>query len=45
MLRNAKGGARQETANLQFVNQTLTAKKKLEWDPRILGTYSELCSV
>src|SRR3979409_137076 len=42
---NAKGVARQETANLQFVNKTLTAKKKLDGIPRILGDYRELCPV
>jgi hypothetical protein len=42
---NAKSVARQENANLQYVNQTLTAKKKLDGIPRVLGDYSDLCAV
>ena len=42
---NAKSVARQENANLQFVNQTFTAKRKLEGVPRVLGDYSDLCAV
>jgi len=42
---NAKSVARQENANLQYVNQTLTAKKKHEGIPRFLGDYSDLCAV
>ncbi|HEV7553680.1 MAG TPA: phosphotransferase, partial [Candidatus Angelobacter sp.] len=42
---NAKSVARQENANLQYVNQTLTAKRKLDGVPRVLGDYSELCAV
>jgi hypothetical protein len=42
---NAKPVARQENANLQYVNQTLTAKRKLEGIPRVLGDYSDLCAV
>jgi hypothetical protein len=42
---NAKAIARQENANLQYVNQTLSARKKLEGLPRVLGDYSELCAV
>src|SRR5258708_37786872 len=42
---NAKSVARQENANLQYVNQTLTAKKKLDGIPRFLGDYSDLCAV
>ncbi|HSK43698.1 MAG TPA: hypothetical protein VLA83_07415, partial [Candidatus Binatia bacterium] len=41
---NAKSVARQENANLQYVNQTL-AKKKLDGVPRVLGDYSDLCAV
>src|SRR5947209_20320564 len=37
---NAKAIARQENANLQYVNQTLSARKKLEGLPRVLGDYS-----
>jgi len=42
---NAKGVARQENANLQYVNQTVLAKKKLDWIPRVLGDYSEFGAV
>ena len=42
---NAKSLARQENANLQYVNQTLTAKRKLDGVPRVLGDYSDLCAV
>jgi hypothetical protein len=42
---NAKAIARQETGNLQFVNQTLAARRKLEGVPRILGDYSEFGAV
>jgi hypothetical protein len=42
---NAKSVARQENANLQYVNQTLTARKKLAGLPRVLGDYSELGAV
>src|SRR5579864_1054289 len=42
---NAKSVARQENANLQYVNQTFTAKKKLDGLPRLLGDYSDLCAV
>jgi hypothetical protein len=42
---NAKGVARQETANLEFVNQTVVARKKLEGIPRVLGDYSEAGAV
>ena len=42
---NAKAVARQENANLQYVNQTITARKKLEGLPRGLGDYSEFGAV
>ncbi|MGZ7103273.1 MAG: hypothetical protein ACXVJ1_14645, partial [Candidatus Angelobacter sp.] len=42
---NAKSVARQENANLQYVNQILTAKRKLDGVPRVLGDYSDLCAV
>lgn len=42
---SAKSVARQENANLQYVNQTLTARKKLEGVPRVLGDFSDLGSV
>jgi hypothetical protein len=42
---NAKSMARQENASLQYVNQTLTAKKKVDGVPRVLGDYSDLCAV
>jgi hypothetical protein len=42
---NSKSIARQENANLQYVNQTLTARKKLEGVPRVLGDFSELGAV
>ncbi len=42
---NSKSVARQENANLQYVNQILTAKKKLDGVPRVLGDYSDLCAV
>ncbi|HWF03067.1 MAG TPA: hypothetical protein VHA06_05235 [Candidatus Angelobacter sp.] len=38
---SAKNVARQENANLQYVNETLAAKKKLEGVPRVLGDFSE----
>jgi hypothetical protein len=41
---NAKSVARQENANLQYVNHTLT-RKKLDGVPRLLGDYSDLCAV
>jgi len=42
---NAQNVARQENANLQFVNQTLRGKKKLDGIPRMLGDFSELGAV
>src|SRR5215813_1159825 len=42
---NAKGVARQENANLQYVNQTVAGRKKLEGIPRVLGDYSEAGAV
>ncbi|MGC2696725.1 MAG: hypothetical protein WA738_13145 [Candidatus Angelobacter sp.] len=42
---HAKIVARQENANLQYVNQTMLAKKKLDGIPRVLGDYSEFGSV
>lgn len=42
---NAKGIARQENANLLFVNQTVLARKRLDGIPRLLGDYSELGAV
>jgi hypothetical protein len=42
---NAKGVARQENSNLQFVGQTVLAKKKLDGIPRVLGDYSEFGAV
>ena len=42
---NAKSVARQENSNLQYVNQTLTGKRKLDGVPRVLGDYSDLCAV
>jgi Phosphotransferase enzyme family len=42
---NAKGIARQENSNLQFVNQAILAKKKLDGIPRVLGDYSEFGAV
>jgi hypothetical protein len=42
---NAKAVARQETANLQYVNQTFIGRKRLEGLPRVLGDYSELGAV
>ncbi|HEX4606387.1 MAG TPA: hypothetical protein VH724_20480 [Candidatus Angelobacter sp.] len=42
---SAKSVARQENANLQYVNQTLTARKKLEGIPRVLGDFSDLGAV
>jgi hypothetical protein len=42
---NTKNVARQENANLQYVNQTLTAKKRLDGVPRVLGDFSELGAV
>jgi hypothetical protein len=38
---NAKGVARQENANLEYVNQTVVGRKKLDGIPRVLGDYSE----
>ena len=47
--RAAKAGvkniARQENTNLQYVNQTFKAKKKLDGIPRVLGDFSELGAV
>jgi hypothetical protein len=42
---NAKGVARQETSNLEFVNQTVAARKKLDGIPRVLGDFSEAGAV
>jgi hypothetical protein len=42
---NAKGVARQENANLQYVNQTILARKKLDGIPRVLGDYSDFGAV
>ena len=42
---NAKTVARQENANLQYLNQTFTGRKRLEGLPRLLGDYSELGAV
>jgi len=42
---NAKGTAKQENTNLQYVNQTVLAKKKLDGIPRVLGDYSEFGAV
>jgi hypothetical protein len=42
---NAKGVARQENSNLQFVNQAVLARKKLDGIPRVLGDYSEFGAV
>src|ERR1700733_12411433 len=42
---SAKSVARQENANLQHVNQALTAKKKLDGIPRVLGDFSEMGAV
>lgn len=42
---NARCVARQENANLIYVNQTVLAKKKLEGIPRVLGDYSEFGAV
>ena len=42
---NARSVARQENANLQYVNQMLTVRKKLEGLPRPLGDYGDLCAV
>jgi hypothetical protein len=42
---SAKAVARQENNNLQYVNQTLAAKKKLDGIPRVLGDFSELGAV
>src|SRR5579864_8140114 len=41
----AKDVARQENGNLQYVNEMLAAKKKLDGIPRVLGDYSELGAV
>jgi Phosphotransferase enzyme family len=38
---NAKGVAHQENANLEYVNQTVVGRKKLDGVPRVLGDYSE----
>jgi phosphotransferase family enzyme len=42
---NAKGVARQENANLQYVNQIVASRKKLEGIPRALGDYSDCGAV
>src|SRR5262249_13826204 len=42
---NAKGVARQENANLEYVNQTVVNRKKLDGIPRGLGDYSEAGAV
>ena len=42
---NARGIARQENSNLQFVNQAILAKRKLDGIPRVLGDYSEFGAV
>jgi serine/threonine-protein kinase RIO1 len=42
---NAKSIARHENANLQYVNQTLMVRKKLDGVPRVLGDFSELGAV
>ena len=42
---NSRSIARQENANLQYVNQTVGARKKLDGLPRVLGDYSDLCAV
>ena len=42
---NAKAVARQENANLQYLNQTFAGRKKLEGLPRLLGDYSEMGAV
>lgn len=42
---NAKGMARQENSNLEYVNQTVVSRKKLDGVPRVLGDYSELGAV
>src|SRR5215472_14490877 len=42
---NAKGVARQENANLDYVNQTVVNRKKLDGIPRVLGDYSEAGAV
>lgn len=42
---NAKGVAHQENSNLQFVNQAVLARKKLDGIPRVLGDYSEFGAV
>jgi len=42
---NAKAVARQENSNLEYVNQTVVGRKKLEGVPRLLGDYSEAGAV
>src|ERR1700735_5095379 len=42
---SAKAVARQENNNLQYVNQTLAAQKKLDGMPRVLGDFSELSAI
>jgi hypothetical protein len=42
---SAKAVAQRENSNLQYVNQTLAAKKKLDGIPRVLGDFSELGAV
>ena len=42
---HAKAVARQENSNLQYVNQTVLAKKKLDGIPRVLGDYGDLGAV
>ncbi len=40
-----KAWHRQENSNLQYVNETLTARKKMEGVPRVLGDFSDLGAV
>src|SRR5262249_8698378 len=42
---NAKGVARQENANLEYVNQTVVGRKKLDGIPRVPGDSSEAGAV
>jgi hypothetical protein len=42
---NAKAVARQENANLEYVNQTVVGRKKLDGIPRVLGDYSDFGAV
>jgi len=42
---NAKAVAKQENANLQYVNQAINAKRKLDGVPRVLGDFSALGAV